>query len=180
MRLASGSSSCVRLCPVCADWRVLANLASTYPVLELSEVQVASRTLDLEVVPFDIRRAEDIARAFEALKGRAQALYVVADPLVNTNLTRITTLALGVRLPAVYTVREFVEGGGLMSYGPNWPSQFRRAGDFVDKILRGAKPADLPVQAPTKYELVINLKTAKALDLPVPPSLLARADEVIE
>ena len=159
---------------------ILANLASTYPVLELSEVQVASRTLDLEVVPFDIRRAEDIARAFEALKGRAQALYVVADPLVNTNLTRINTLALGVRLPAVYTVREFVEGGGLMSYGPNWPSQFRRAGDFVDKILRGAKPADLPVEQPTKFDLVVNLITAQALDIKIAPTLLARADEVIE
>jgi putative ABC transport system substrate-binding protein len=159
---------------------ILANLASTYPVLELSEVQVASRTLDLEVVPFDIRRAEDITRAFEALKGRAQALYVVADPLVNTNLTRINTLALGVRLPAVYTVREFVEGGGLMSYGPNWPSQFRRAGDFVDKILRGAKPADLPVEQPTKFDLVVNLITAQALDIKIAPTLLARADEVIE
>jgi putative ABC transport system substrate-binding protein len=159
---------------------VLANLASSYPVLEVGEVQVASRTLGLEVAPFDIRRAEDIAPAFEAMKGRVEALYVVADPLTITNRIRINTLALGARLPTMHTVREFVEAGGLMSYGPNWPSQFRRAADFVDKILRGAKPADIPVEQPTRFDLVINLKTAKALGLEVPPTLLARADEVIE
>ena len=136
---------------------VLANLASSFPALELGEVQAASRTLGLEVAPFDIRRAEDIALAFEALKGHAEALYVVADPLANTNRLRINTLALGARLPTMHTVREFVEAGGLMSYGPNWPSQFRRAAEFVDKILRGAKPADLPVEQPTKFDLVINL-----------------------
>jgi putative tryptophan/tyrosine transport system substrate-binding protein len=159
---------------------VLANLASSYPALELGEVQAASRALGLEVNPFDIRRAEDIALAFEALKGHAEALYVVADPLASTNRIRINTLALGVRLPTMHTVREFVEAGGLMSYGSNWPSQFRRAADFVDKILRGAKPADLPVEQPTKFDLVVNLTTAKALGLTVPPTVLARADEVIE
>jgi putative ABC transport system substrate-binding protein len=159
---------------------VLANLASSYPVLEVGEVQVASRTLGLEVAPFDIRRAEDIAPAFEAMKGRVEALYVVADPLTITNRIRINTLALGARLPTMHTVREFVEAGGLMSYGPNWPSQFRRAADFVDKILRGAKPADLPVEQPIKFDLVMNLITATALGLTVPPTLLARADEVIE
>ena len=159
---------------------VLANLASSYPALELSEVQAASRALGLEVFHFDIRGAEDIALAFEKLKGHADAIYVVADPLAITNRIRINTLAHGARLPTMYTVREFVEAGGLMSYGPNWPSQFRRAADFVDKILRGAKPADLPVEQPTKFDLVINLTTAKALDLEVPPALLARADEVIE
>jgi putative ABC transport system substrate-binding protein len=99
---------------------------------------------------------------------------------MNTNRVRINTLALGARLPTLHTVREHVEAGGLMSYGPNWPDQFRRAGDYVDKILRGAKPADLPVEQPTKFDLVINLVTAKALGLDVPPSLLVRADEVIE
>ena len=128
----------------------------------------------------EIRRAEDIAPAFEALKGRADALYVVADPLMNTNRVRINTLALGARLPTMHGIREYVEAGGLMSYGPNYPDLFRRAGDYVDKILRGAKPADLPVEQPTKFELVINLKTAKALGLDIPPTLLARADEVIE
>jgi putative tryptophan/tyrosine transport system substrate-binding protein len=134
----------------------------------------------LEVFPFDIRRDQDVALAFEALKGHAEALYVVADPLTSTNRIRINTLALGARLPTMHTVREFVEAAGLMSYGSNWPSQFRRAADFVDKILRGAKPAHLPVEQPTKFDLVVNLTTAKALGLEVPPTLLARADEVIE
>ena len=137
--------------------------------------RLASKSLASE-----IRRPEDIAPAFEALKGRAEALYVCNDPLVTTNRIRINTLALGMRLPTMYNVREFVEAGGLMSYGPNFPDLYRRAADFVDKILRGAKPADIPVEQPTKFDLVINLKTAKALGLDVPPTLLARADEVIE
>ena len=103
-----------------------------------------------------------------------------ADPLVITNRVRINTLALGARLPTMHGIREYVEAGGLMSYGPNFPDLFRRAADFVDKILRGAKPADIPVEQPTKFDLVINLTTAKALGLDVPPTLLARADEVIE
>ena len=140
----------------------------------------AAHKLGFETSTSEIRRAEEIGPVFEALRGGAQALYVVADPLVSTNRIRINTLALGLRLPTMHNVREFVEAGGLMSYGSNWPSQFRRAADFVDKILRGAKPADLPVEQPTKFDLVINLTTAKALGLTVPPSLLARADEVIE
>ena len=128
----------------------------------------------------EIRRAEDIAPAFEAIKGRVQALYVTVDPLTITNRIRINTLALGARLPTMYALREYVDAGGLMSYGPNFPDLFRRAADYVDKILRGAKPADIPVEQPTKFDLVINLITAKALGLEVPPSLLARADEVIE
>jgi putative tryptophan/tyrosine transport system substrate-binding protein len=141
----------------------------------------AARTLGLdEVITLEIRRGEDIARALDALKGRAEALYVVIDPVVNTHRIRINTLALAARLPTMHTLREGVEAGGLMSYGPNFPDLFRRAADFVDKILRGAKPADLPVEQPTKFDLVINLTTAKALGLEVPPSLLARADEVIE
>ena len=104
----------------------------------------------------------------------------VADPLVTTNRIRINTLALSARLPTMHGSREHVEAGGLMSYGPNLPDLFRRAADYVDKILRGAKPADLPVEQPTKFDLVINLTTAKALGLEVPPTLLALADEVIE
>ena len=149
-------------------------------VLEMREVQAAARTLGLEVATLEIRRAEDIAPAFDALKGRADALYVVADPLVTTNRIRINTLALGARLPTMHGQRENVEAGGLMSYGPNFPDLYRRAADYVDKILRGAKPADIPVEQPTKFDLVINLTTAKALGLEVPPTLLARADEVIE
>jgi putative ABC transport system substrate-binding protein len=133
-----------------------------------------------EVATLEIRRAEEIAPAFEALKGRTDALYVCIDPLTNTHRIRIHTLALAARLPTMHGLREYVEAGGLMSYGANFPDLWRRAADYVDKILRGAKPADLPVQSPTKYEVVINLKTAKALGLEVPPMLLARADEVIE
>jgi putative ABC transport system substrate-binding protein len=140
----------------------------------------SARTLGIDAATFEIRRAEDIAPAIEALKDRADALYVVGDALVITHRVRINTLALIARLPTIYVVREYVEAGGLMSYGPNFPDLFRRAADFVDKILRGTKPADLPVEQPTKFDLVINLTTAKALGLEIPPTLLARADEVIE
>ena len=129
---------------------------------------------------FEIRRAEDIAPAFEGLKDRADALYVVGDAAVFTHRVRINTLALTARLPTIYVVREFIETGGLMSYGPSFPDLFRRAADYVDKILRGAKPGDIPVEQPTKFDLAINLTTAKALGLTIPPMLLARADEVIE
>ena len=159
---------------------IMANIGSPIGVLEMGEVQAAAGTLGLEVATLEIRRAEDIAPAIEALKGRADALYVVTDPLMNTNRIRINTLALGARLPTMHGLREYVEAGGLMSYGANFPDLYRRAADYVDKILRGAKPADLPVEQPTKFDLVINLKTAKALGLDVPPTLLARADEVIE
>jgi putative tryptophan/tyrosine transport system substrate-binding protein len=155
---------------------VVANVSNPVSGVEMGEVQA----LGLDVVTLEIRRGEDIAPAFETLKGRAQALYVAGDPLMITNRVRINTLALGARLPTTYNQREFVEAGGLMSYGPNFPDLFRRAGDYVDKILRGTKPADIPVEQPTKYELAINLKTAKALGLKAPPTLLARADEVIE
>ena len=128
----------------------------------------------------EIRRAEDIAPAFKALEGRVQALYVSPDALVITNRARIHTLAMGVRLPTMYASREYVEAGGLMSYGVNLPGQFRRTADYVDKILRGAKPGDIPVEQPTKFDLIINLTTAKALGLAIPESFLLRADEVIE
>jgi putative tryptophan/tyrosine transport system substrate-binding protein len=159
---------------------IMANVDAPAAVQEMGEVQTAARTLGLNVATFEIRRAEDIAPAFEALNGRADALYVCIDPLVGTHRVRINTLALAARLPTMHTVREAVEAGGLMSYGPNLPDLFRRAGDYVDKILRGAKPGDLPVEQPTKFDLIINLTTAKALRLAVPSQLLARADEVIE
>jgi ABC-type uncharacterized transport system substrate-binding protein len=159
---------------------ILANVGYPAAELEMDEVQAAARTLGLEVATLEIRRADDIAPAFEALKGLAEALYVPADPLVNTNRIRINTLALGARLPTMFGFREYVEAGGLMSYGPNIPHLFRRAADYVDKILRGAKPGDLPVEQPTKFDLIINLTTAKALGIEIPATLLARADEVIE
>jgi ABC-type uncharacterized transport system substrate-binding protein len=141
---------------------------------------VAARTLGLELIPLPIRRVEDIAPAFAGLKGRAEGLYTIGDSLVHVHRLRINTFALAARLPTMFSQREFVEAAGLMSYGTNFADLNRRAADFVDKILRGAKPADLPVEQPTKFEFVINLTTAKALGLEVPPTLLARADEVIE
>ena len=159
---------------------IMANVGNPAVVLELRQVQAVARTLGLEVTTLEIRRAEDITPAFEALKSRADALYIVPDPLVNTHRVRINTLALGTRLPTISGVREQVEAGGLMSYGANFPDLFRRAADLVDKILRGAKPADIPVEQPTKFDLIINITTAKALGLEIPSTLLARADEVIE
>jgi putative ABC transport system substrate-binding protein len=159
---------------------ILANVGNPKAVLEMGEVQTAARTLGLEVITLEIRRGEDIVPAFEALNGRAEALYVVIDPLVNTHRIRINTLAMAARLPTVHGSREGVEAGGLMSYGTNFLDVFRLAADFVDKILRGGKPADIPVEQPTKFDLVINLTTAKALGLTIPESFLLRADEVIE
>jgi putative ABC transport system substrate-binding protein len=159
---------------------ILVDTGSPNSVLDMREAQAAARTLGLDVVTLEVREAEDIAPAFEALKGRADALYVSAAPLLTTNRSRINTLALAARLANIHTFREYVEVGGLMSYGPNFPDLLRRAGDYVDKVLRGAKPADIPVEQPTKFDLIINLTTARALGLTVPPSLLARADEVIE
>jgi putative ABC transport system substrate-binding protein len=159
---------------------IMANVGAPGAVLEMHETQAVARTLGLEVATVEIRRAEDITPAFEALKGRADALYVCSEPLLNTNRTRINILAVGARLPTVHAFREYVEAGGLMSYGANFPDLFRRAADYVDKILRGARPAEIPVEQPTKFDLVINLITAKALGLTVPPTMLARADEVIE
>ena len=159
---------------------IMANIGYPGAVLEMGEVHAAARTLGLEIVTLEIRRADDIARAFETLKSRAEALFVLADPLINTNQARINALAVDARLPTMSGFRDYVETGGLMSYGPNYPDLFRRAADYVDRILRGAKPGDIPVAQPTKFDLVINLKTAKALGLEIPPTLLARADEVIE
>ena len=159
---------------------IIADVGYSGSVLEAAEVQAAARKVGLDVDVLEIRHAKDILPAFEALKSGAQALYVCPDALVNANHARINTLALGARLPTIHPVREYLGAGGFMSYGVNNADMFRRAGDFVDKILKGTKPADLPVEQPTKFELVINLTTAKALGLKIPESFLLRADEVIE
>jgi putative tryptophan/tyrosine transport system substrate-binding protein len=159
---------------------IIANQGNPASVREMDEVQATVRALGLESVRLEIRRAEDIAPAIEALNGRANALYAVQDPLMDAQRFRINTLALSVRLPTVHAYREYVEAGGLMSYGANYPDLFRRLAEYVDKVLRGAKPADLPVEQPIKFDLVINLTTAKALGITVPAILLNRADEVIE
>jgi putative tryptophan/tyrosine transport system substrate-binding protein len=159
---------------------LLGNVSYPAAVMEMNEVQAAASTLGIEVATLGIRRAEEIAPAFIALKDRADALYICADALTAANRNRIYTFALVARLPTISGSREQLEGGGLMSYGPNFPDLFRRAGDYVDKILRGAKPADLPVEQPTKFELVINLITATALGLKIPEAFLLRSDEVIE
>jgi putative ABC transport system substrate-binding protein len=159
---------------------ILISAGNPGAALDRDQVRAAAGTLGLDVVIGEIERAEEIAPTFETFKGRADALYVVGDALMSTNRIRINTLALAARLPSMYPNRASVEAGGLVSYGPNFPDMYRRAGDYVDKILRGAKPADLPVEQPTKFDFVINLTTAKALGIDVPPMLLARADEVIE
>jgi putative ABC transport system substrate-binding protein len=159
---------------------ILLNVEYPAAVLEMGEAQAGARTLGLEVTTLEIRRVEDIVPAFEALKGRADALYVCTDPVLAANRIRVNTLANVARLPTITAFREWIEAGSLMSYGPNVPDLFRRAAEYVDKILRGAKPGDLPVEQPTKFDFIINLTTAKALGLEVPPTLLARADEVIE
>jgi putative ABC transport system substrate-binding protein len=160
---------------------IMVDFGNPQPVLEMGEVQAAARTLGVEVSPLAILRAEDIGPAFDALKVQtAEALYVVNDALINANRTRIITLALGARLPTIFNTRDHVQAGGFMSYGPNFPALFRRAADFVDKILRGTKPSDIAVEQPTKFDLTINLTTAKALGLTIPEVFLQRADEVIE
>ncbi|MGN6750071.1 MAG: ABC transporter substrate-binding protein [Xanthobacteraceae bacterium] len=159
---------------------IMFNVGNAQPVLEMGETQAAARMLGLEVVPVVIQRAEDIAPAFEGLKTRADALYVAVDQLMVANRASILKSALDVRLPTIFSTRDLVKDGALMSYGPSYAERFRHAADYVDKILRGAKPQDLPVDQPTKFELVINLTTARTLGLAVPPSLIAHADEVIE
>ena len=159
---------------------ILGNIGLPQIVLEMREVEAAAQTFGLQVTRLEIRRAEDIAPALASLKDRAQALYVCIDPLTMINRASINTLALDARLPTMHDFRDVVEAGGLMSYGPNFLDQFRRAADLVDKILRGAKPGDIPVEQADKFELVVNLTTAKSLRLTIPESLLLRADEVIE
>jgi ABC-type uncharacterized transport system substrate-binding protein len=159
---------------------LLGNAANPVTVLEMAEAKRAAHSIGVDVVTLEIRGEQDIAPAFGALKGRADALYVAADAVTTAQRIRINTFANVARLPTMTGFRENVEAGSLMSYGPNFPDLFRRAGDYVDKILRGTKPGDIPVEQPTKFDLVINLTTAKALGLDMPDRLLALADEVIE
>jgi putative ABC transport system substrate-binding protein len=159
---------------------IMANADYPPAMRELDEVEIAAHPLGIETIALKIRQAADIAPAFEALKGRAEALYVVGESLTGANQVRINSFALGARLPTMHVNRARLETGGFMSYGPNFPSLHRRAADYVDKILRGAKPADIPVEQPSKFDLIINLTTAKAIGLKVPESFLLRADEVIE
>jgi putative ABC transport system substrate-binding protein len=159
---------------------IMANAGVPDTAAEMRELAGVARRLGLEVVTLELQRAEDIAPAFEKLKDGSEALFVVGDPLTFTNRGQIIASAQAAKLPTTYAIREFVVAGGLMSYGTNFPDLFRRSAAFVNKILNGAKPADIPVEQPTKFDLVINLKAAKALGLEIPPTLLARADEVIE
>jgi len=159
---------------------VLGNVNSPNVTLEMNSVLAAATKLGFEAFRLEVRQTEDIDAGMESLKGRADALYICSDPLVTTHRVRINTLAVSQKLPTMNAFREYVQAGGLMSYGPNFPDLFRRAAEYVDKILRGAKPADLPVEQPTKFDLVINLTTAKALGLTIPEQFLLRANEVIE
>jgi putative tryptophan/tyrosine transport system substrate-binding protein len=160
---------------------VLANAEYAGRTSEIADIQAAARTLGLDVAVFEIRPAGDVASVFSAMaKKGAEALYVVGDTFMNSNRVRVSSLAVQATLPTIYVAREYVEAGGLMSYGASIPHLFARAAELVDKILRGAKPGDIPVEQPTKFDLVINLKTAKALGLRLPQTLLATADEVIE
>ena len=159
---------------------ILVNPENPAAALERDQVQAAAAAFGFESVVFEIRHFEDIARAFEILRGQIQALYICLDPLLMTNRVRLSTLSVSNQLPTMHETREFVEAGGLMSYGPSLADMYRRAAELTDKILRGTRPADIPVEQPTKFDLVINLKTAKSFGLTVPPNLLAVADEVIE
>jgi putative ABC transport system substrate-binding protein len=165
------------------DLHQLAIMAdTTFPeaILEMHNVDALATALNLKVSKAEIRTTEDIAAAFEQIKGRVDALYVCGGPLAATNRVRISTLTASSRLPAIYDARVYVEAGGLMSYGADFLELYRRAADFVDKVLRGAKPDNIPVEQPTKFDLAINLVTAKALGLSISPILLGRADEVME
>lgn len=159
---------------------IMADAGYPASVKELSEVQATARALGLEVVLHEIRRADDIASAFVALRSQADALYIVEDALIAANIGSVITLALSAGQPTIFNTPDFVKAGGLMSYGPNYVDMFRRTAELVDKILRGTKPGDIPVEQPSTFEFVINMKTAKALGLAVPDKMLALADEVIE
>ena len=157
---------------------IMFNIGNAQPVLEMGETQAAARLLGFDVAPLIIQRAEEIAPAFQRLK--ADALYVAVDQLIVANHTSILASALGAHMPTIFSTRDFVKAGALMSYGPSYTERFGHAADYVNKILRGTKPADLPVDQPTKFELVINLTTAKVLGLTIPQSILVRADEIIQ
>jgi ABC-type uncharacterized transport system substrate-binding protein len=166
--------------PTVTEFAILANVADPGATLEMRSVQELAPSLGLTIIPLEVRSVEDIDSGFSSLRGRAKALFVCADPFVFTNRQRILSLAVGAGLPTMTDAREFVLAGGLMSYGPNFPDLFRRAGEYVDKILRGAQPGDLPVEQPTKFDLVVSVPNAKALGVEAPPTVLAVADEVIE
>ena len=166
--------------PRLARLAVMANSGAPGAMIEMREVATTARTLGLEVIPIEVSQAGEIFSSIESIKDRVEALYVATDPLIFSNRIEINAMAQRQRTPTIYGSREYVDAGALMSYGPNWIDLFRHAAEQVDKILRGTKPADLPVQQPTKFDLVVNLRTAKALGLEIPPSLLARAHEVID
>ena len=149
------------------------------PVLTFKELEIAAKALRVQLQSLQVRGPNDFEGAFQAARERAGSLVVIQDVVTVTYLKRIVDLAAKNRVPAIYMEKEFAEAGGLMSYGPSQPDMFRRAATYVDKILRGTKPADLPVEQPTKFELVINLKAAKQIGLTIPPNVLARADRVI-
>ena len=159
---------------------VMGNVTASNVVLEMNALVTAASKLGLDVVPVRLSKADDIVPGMESLIGKVDALYICTDPLLTFHRVRISTFANSEKLPTVYAFREYVEAGGLLSYGPNFPDLFRRAGDFVDKILRGTKPGDIPVEQPTKYDLAVNLTTAKALGLTIPDSFLLRTDQIIE
>jgi putative tryptophan/tyrosine transport system substrate-binding protein len=159
---------------------IMGNVGNPASVMDMAKVHAAARNQGLDAALFEIRRAEELEPTFEALKGRMDALYIPPDALINTHRLRINALALNARLPTMHGARDYVEGGGFMSYGPSFSDQFRRAAEYVDRILRGAKPAELAVQQPTKFELIINVKTAKALGRTIPPLVLILADELME
>lgn len=158
---------------------LLGNIGSPLIILEMLAAEEAAHKLGLEVFRVGVRKTEDIAAAIESLKGRADALYVCTDPLLSTNRARISSSAIGQKLPTMNSFREYVQAGGLISYGPNFPDLFARAGDFVDKVLRGVKPADIPVEQPVKFDLIINMTTARTLGLTIPEHVLVRASELI-
>src|SRR6201997_1504269 len=159
---------------------ILADAGYAEPMLEADRVRSMAQESGLEAARLGVWRADDIAPAFASLQNKADALYVVSDALIAANRARIVTLALSGRLPTIMSYDDYVEAGGLMSYGPDYADLFRRAADMVDKILRGTKPGDIPVEQPTKFELAINVKTAATLGLTIPQTLLAAADEVIK
>jgi putative ABC transport system substrate-binding protein len=159
---------------------LLGNVNVPNVTLEMKEVQNVAAKIGVEVILVEITKTDDLVPGIEGLRGRVDGLYVCTDPLVTTHAVRINTLATSMKLPTIYAFREYVRSGGLLSYGPNFPDLFRRAGDYVDKILKGAKPSDIPVEQPVKFDLIVNLTTAKALGLNIPESFLLRANEVIE
>ncbi len=160
---------------------IMGNVTNKFTVLEMTQLREVAGKLGIEIITSEIRKAEDIAAAFNELKSRADALYVCTDAaIIHSHRIEINNLALAQGLPTMQGARTYIDGGGLMSYGPSFPNMFRRSADFVDKILRGYNPAEIPVEQPTQFEFVVNLTTAKTLGLTIPPTVIARAEEVIE